>query len=75
MRHKRSKDCIVCGPFEDKSVMVEFEDSDGDYTTMCVDCLTGVFTSIDMPANVTQAWMNAWAAEVLSPHAQAVSDD
>lgn len=75
MRHQRNNHCTVCGPFTEDSVMVEFQDSDGDYQTICVDCLTGILNSIDMPAEATQAWIAAWASEVLSTNVSVVSDD
>lgn len=75
MRHKRSKDCIACGPFIEDSVMIEFEDADQDVATICVNCLIGILGSIDMPEDVIRAWMTAWASETLDTDVSAVSND
>lgn len=54
--------------------MVEFDDSDGDETTMCVDCLTGVMVSIDMPEDALNAFAAAWAAQALDTNVSVVTD-
>jgi hypothetical protein len=54
--------------------MVPFEDSDGDEHTICVDCLTGVMTSIDLPDNVLNSFAAFWASEVLGTNVSVVND-
>lgn len=75
MESRRSKECGTCGPFADELTMVEFEDTDGDKHVMCVDCLMGVFTAIDMPAAALDAFAETWASIVLGTSVTAVTDD
>lgn len=75
MRHQRSYHCTVCGPFTEETVMLEFEDSDGELSTLCVGCVVGVLVSIDFDEQAEQAFMAAWASQALRTNVSVVSDD
>lgn len=74
MRSARSSSCVVCGPFTDELTMVEFEDTDDDPHHICVDCLMGVFESVDMPQEAMNAFAAAWSSAVLGTPTTVVPD-
>lgn len=54
--------------------MVEFEDVDNDLHHICVDCLMGVFASVDMPQEAMNAFAAAWSSAVLGTPTTVVPD-
>jgi hypothetical protein len=54
--------------------MVEFEDVDNDLHHICVDCLMGVFASVDMPQEAMDAFAAAWSSAVLDTPTTVVPD-
>jgi hypothetical protein len=74
MRRRSGTICDVCGPFTESMPLIEFVDADNDEHGVCVNCVVGVLTSIDMPGEAIDAFVAAWADEVLATNREGAPD-